>query len=573
MQSAKGLLNAFTGWVLLSLGTGQASAQLAPDGYTEVTDARLLAPEDENWLSYRRTLDGWGYSPLGQVTADNVNTLQPVWTFSTGVNGGHEAPPVVNDGVMFVTTPENLVYALDAATGELIWRYQHNLPAQYIAFHRTNRGVALYGDKVYTATLDARVVALDARSGEVVWDTPVQDNYFGYYITMAPLAIDGRIMVGTSGGELGIRGFVVALDAETGEEVWRRYTVPAPGEPRNDTWPGEAWRTGGAAVWVPGHYDPELGLSYWGTGNPGPWIGDQRPGDNLYTNSVIALDVDTGEMRAHHQYHWNGSWDWDEVSTPILMPVERDGRRFPALVHPGRNGYLWLLERSRDAIDFVAAEPYVYQNAFTAIDAVTGRPAYDPAHKPTTGTATDFCPSLWGGKDWPPAAYNPQTGLVYIPANENTCGIIEGREVTYMPGSSYTGARSQMTLRDPNGHIGEIQAWDMDAGEEVWTREFDSHNWGGILTTAGNLIFSGGTSDRFFRAHDATTGEELWRFRTNSGIIGVPSTFAVDGVQYVAVQSGWGVDAASMTSRIDLERGTRTYVPQGGVIWVFALPE
>ena len=549
------------------------SAQATIDSYSNVTDARLINPEERNWLSYRGNLEGWGFSTLDEITTDNIANLEPVWTFSTGVLGGHESPPIVNDGVMFVTTPGNLLYAIDAASGDLLWRYQHDLPQTYIAFHRTNRGVALYGDKVYMATLDARVVALDAATGEKIWDTAVQDNYFGYYITTAPLAVDGKIMVGTSGGELGIRGFVVALDSETGEEAWRTYTVPGPGEPGNETWPGDSWRTGGAAVWIPGHYDAELGLAYFGTGNPGPWIGDQRPGDNLYTNSVIALDVENGDIRAHHQYHWNGSWDWDEVSTPILMPVERAGREFNALVHPGRNGYLWTLERQANRIGFVDAEPYVYQNAFLSIDTETGRPTYDPDHTPATGEAVDFCPSLWGGKDWPPAAYNPETGLVYIPVNENHCGVIEGREVTYMPGSSYTGARTEFTLREPEGNIGEIQAWDMNAGEEVWSVEFQSHNWGGILTTSGNLIFSGGTSDRYFRAHDASNGDELWRFRTNSGIIGVPSTYSVDGKQYVAVQSGWGVDAAGMTARIDQVRGTRTFVPQGGVIWVFALPE
>ena len=271
---------------LLYLLSSAGWAQAPITAYSTVTDARLQNPEDGNWLSYRGTLDGWGYSKLDQIDSDNVAQLQPVWTFSTGVNGGHESPPIVNDGVMYVTTPGNLVYAIDAASGDPLWRYQHDLPDDLIAPHRTNRGVALFGDKVFTATLDARVVALDASTGEKIWDTSVQDNSHGYYITMAPLAVDGKIMVGSSGGERGIRGFVVALDADTGEELWRTYTVPGPGEPGNETWPGDTWRTGGAAVWVPGHYDPELGLSYWGTGNPGPWIGDQRPGDNLYSNSV-----------------------------------------------------------------------------------------------------------------------------------------------------------------------------------------------------------------------------------------------------------------------------------------------
>ncbi|MGD2046806.1 MAG: PQQ-dependent dehydrogenase, methanol/ethanol family [Gemmatimonadota bacterium] len=549
-----------------------ALARQSTQAYSPVTQDRLSNPEPENWLSYRGTQDGWGYSPLDRIDTGNVSELVPVWTLSTGVTGGHEAPPIVNDGIMYVTTPRNLVLAIDAATGDLLWRYVHSLPADLVAFHNTNRGVALWGDKVYTATLDAQVVALDARTGEVEWTTAVQDNRSGYYITLAPLAAEGRIMVGVSGGELGIRGFVVALDAETGEEVWRTYTVPAPGEFGNDTWPGDSWRTGGAAVWLPGHYDATTGLSYWGTGNPGPWIGDQRPGDNLYTNSVIAIDVGTGELRGYHQFHWNGSWDWDEVSTPILMPVRRGGRTFPALVHPARNGYLWLLERAPDRISFVDAMPYVYQNVFTSIDSETGRPSYDEAHRPATGGTVSFCPSLWGGKDWPPAAYNPDTGLVYIPANDNLCGAIEGREPVYRPGSAYTGASTQLTVREGADHIGEIQAWDMDAGRQVWTHEFDGANWGPILTTAGGLVFAGGTSDRYFRAFDARTGDVLWEARTNSGVIGVPSTFEVDGVQYVAVQSGWGVDAASMTGRIGQQLGTDGFVPQGGVIWVFALP-
>jgi alcohol dehydrogenase (cytochrome c) len=569
MRLAPRVLAAALAAVLLAPST--ALAQRTGVSYRPVTAERLLSPEPGDWLFYRGTLDGWGYSRLDQIDTENVSDLVPVWTLSTGVTGGHEAAPIVNDGVMFVTTPRNQVLAIDARTGDLLWRYAHELPEGLVAFHDTNRGVALWGDKVYTATLDARVVALDARTGAVAWSSAVEDNSRGYYMTLAPLAADGKIMVGVSGGELGIRGFVAALDADTGAEVWRTYTIPEPGQFGNDTWPGDSWRTGGAPVWITGHYDPALGLTYWGTGNPGPWIGDQRPGDNLYTNSVLALDVRTGAIRGYHQYHWNDSWDWDEVSTPILMPVRRGGRSFPALVHPGRNGYMWVLERHADRISFVDAWPYVYQDVFTSIDPRTGRPTYDEARKPTTGSVTPFCPSLWGGKDWPPAAYNPGTGLVYVPVNDNHCGTIEGVEPVYRPGSSFTGASSTMTLRPGADHIGEIQAWNIDTGERAWTREFESHNWGGVLTTAGDLVFAGGTSDRYFRAFDARTGEQLWEFRTNSGIIGVPSTFAIDGVQYVAVQSGWGVDAASMTRRIDQARGTETIVPQGGVIWVFAL--
>ena len=539
--------------------------------YTPVTDQRLRNPGPSNWLMYRRTYNGWGYSPLDQITSQNVADLTPVWSFSTGVREGHQAPPIVNEGTMFVTTPSAQVFALDAKTGDLLWRYARELPDDLQQPHPTNRGVALYDDKVYVGTVDTHVVALDATSGEVVWERAVEDYGLGYYITMAPLVADGKVMVGTSGGERGIRGFVTALDARTGHEVWKSYTIPAPDEPGNDTWSGDSWRTGGAPVWVTGTYDPELNLTYWGTGNPGPWIGDARPGDNLYTNSIIALDVDTGELRGYHQYHWNGSWDWDEVDSPLLVDIERGGRTIPALVHPGRNGYLWLLERHADRVSFVDGEPYVHQNAFTGLDPRTGRPTYDPEHTPGTGKRALFCPSLWGGKNWPPAAYNPETGLLYIPANENLCTSMEGREVEYIPGRRFTGAQTELVVRDGADHIGELQAWNLDTGEKVWSHEFESQNWGPVLTTGGGLVFLGGTNDRYFRAFDARSGELLWQIRTNSGIIGVPTSYAVDGVQYIAVQSGWGVDAQRMQAGLDRFRGATTHVPQGGVIWVFAL--
>ena len=540
-------------------------------GYTAVTDEQLRNPAPEDWLMYRGTYDSWGYSPLDQIAVDNVGELVPVWTFSTGVTSGHQAPPIVHDGVMFVTTPESQVLALDARSGNLLWRYRRQLPDDIVRGHRTNRGVGLYGDLVFVTAQDAVVVALDARTGEVVWEQAVEDYHTGYYMTMAPLVANGKVMVGVSGGERGIRGFVVALDPKDGHEVWRTYTVPGPGEPGSEGWPGETWRTGGASVWITGSFDPELNLTYWGTGNAGPWIGDQRPGDNLYANSVVALDADTGELKAHHQYHHNGSWDWDEVSAPLLIDVERGGRTIKGLVHPARNGYLWLLERALDSISFVDAEPFVYQNVFTDIDPQTGRPTYDAERKPGTGKAATFCPSLWGGKDWPPAAYSPQTGYLYIPANENFCSELEGYEQEYTPGQSYIGASMRHFPVPDADHLGELQAWNLSTGEEVWTQEFESHNWGPILTTGGGLVFSGGTNDRAFRAFDAATGEVLWQQRTNSGVTGVPSSYALDGVQYIAVQSGYGVDAQSMQGAINISRGENTQVPEGGVIWVFAL--
>ena len=540
--------------------------------YTSVTDARLRNPEPENWLMYRGTYNSWGYSPLDQITTDNVANLTPVWSFSTGVTSGHQSPPMVNNGVMFITTPEDQVIALDARTGESLWLYRHPIAEDIRQSHRTNRGVGLYGDKVFFTTHDASVVALDALSGEVAWTTSLADPYSGYYMTMAPLVANGKVMAGVSGGERGIRGFVSALEPETGQEVWKTYTVPGPGEPGNDTWPGDTWERGGASIWITGSFDPELNLTYWGTGNPGPWMGDQRPGDNLYTNSVVAFDADTGELKGYHQYHWNGSWDWDEVSAPLLIDVPRAGRTVKSLVHPARNGYLWLLERTANAINFVHAEPYIDQNVFTSIDPETGRPVYDNERKPGTGKPATFCPSLWGGKDWPPAAYNPETELLYIPANENLCATIVGVEVEYRPGAGYTGASSQVFVTEGADHIGELQAWNLSSGEQVWTHEFaTSQNWGPILTTGGGLVFAGGTNDRYFRAFDGETGEVLWEQRTNSGVTGVPSSYAIDGVQYIAVQSGWGVDAQGMQRAVNAFFGEEKMIPQGGVLWVFAL--
>ena len=556
--------------MLLAALTAEAQT---PRAYSPVTDARLTSPEPGNWLMYRRTYDSWGYSPLERINARNVGTLVPVWTASTGTNEGHQSPPIVNDGVMFITTPFNQVFAFDAKTGDLKWRYRRQMPADIRMGHPTNRGVALYGDKVFMATSDAKVVALDAKTGAVVWEKAVEDYNGGYYMTMAPLAARGKIMVGVSGGERGIRGFVAALDAETGNQVWKTYTIPGPGEPGNDTWPpGDSWKTGGAPVWVTGSYDPKLGLTYWGTGNPGPWTGDTRPGDNLYTSSVIALEVDTGKLRAHHQYHWNDSWDWDEVSPPLLVDLPRNGKMVPGLVHPGRDGYLWMLERSATAISFISGKPYVKQNVFTRLDPVTGRPEYDMSHKPAIGKSAKYCPSLWGGKDWPPAAYSPKTGYLYIPANENLCQELEGEEIEYRRGQQYTGAQNRdFTVAEGADHIGELQAWNLRTGERAWMHPYESPNWGPVLATGGGLVFTGGTTDRYFHAFDAATGKLLWQYRTNSGITGVPTSFEVDGVQYIAVQSGWGVDAQGMLGRIDHARNTETIVPQGGVVWVFAL--
>ena len=479
------------------LGFAPAPVSAQPQDYAPVTAQRLLQPEPENWLMYRGTYNSWGYSPLDQITPANVGKLVPVWTFSTGVREGHQAPPIVNNGVMFVTSPENQVFAFNAKTGDLLWRYERELPEDLFQLHPTNRGVALYGDKVYFGTVDTCVVALDAKTGAVVWEEELEDYLAGYYMTLAPLAVNGKIIVGMSGGEFGIRGFIQALDAETGKSIWKTHTIPGPGEPGHESWQGESWKTGGVSIWVTGSYDPDLNLTFWGTGNAGPFMGEARLGNNLYSTSVIALDADSGELKAHHQYHWNGSWDWDEVSAPLLIDVKKGDRTFKGLVHPARNGYLWTLERSADQINFVEARPFVRQNVFKSIDPETGRPEYDTAKIPGIGRRAEYCPSSWGGKDWPPAAYNPKTGLLYVPANENLCGALTGRKETYRPGQLYMGVAfpddfELLPHPDAKNHIGELQAWDLNAGKKVWTSTFKSHNWGPVLTTGGGLVFMGG---------------------------------------------------------------------------------
>jgi alcohol dehydrogenase (cytochrome c) len=579
----------FSGAALLALGLSGASAQqtIAPASatptapmpevlarYTPVTAERLKNPEDGNWLLFRRTYDGWGYSPLSQITPANVGNLQLVWSFATGQVEGHQAPPIVNNGVMFVATPGNQVLAIEAKTGELLWRYKRAVPEDMTNLHPTSRGVGLLGDKLYFASADAQLVAIDAKTGKELWVSKVADYRQGYYMSLMPLVADGKVMLGTSGGELGVRGFVAAYDADTGKELWRTYTVPSPGQPGSETWPqGEQWKTGGGSIWVPGTYDAETNLAFWGTGNGGPWMGDQRPGDNLYTSSVVALDGKTGAIKGHFQYHQNDSWDWDEVSPPILVPYKFEGRDVKGLVDVARDGFLWRLERTDGKINFVAGQPFVAHNVFKGVEPKTGRPIVDLDHKPGTDKTATFCPSLWGGKDWPPVAYSPKTKLLYIPANENLCTELRGEKVKYVAGERYTGVATNVMLMVAGAdHVGELQAWDLDAGKKVWTTKLPSQNWGPVLATGGDVLFSGGTNDRMFRAFDAKTGAILWQYPTLSGVNGVPVSFAIDGKQYIAVQSGWGVDAQRMQDRLNLLfPGKYLPVPQGGAVYVFAL--
>ena len=584
--SAVAVVAALALFAFVQINTAQAPIPAPPANapvptalanYQAVTTQRLLKPEDGNWLMIRRTYDGWGYSPLDQITPQNVTRLKAVWSFATGETRAHEGAPVINNGVMFVTTPMNQVIAIDAKSGNLLWRYRRPRPQGANVPHEVNRGVALYGNNVYWLAGEAVLVALNAKTGRIVWETPVADNKAGYYTTLAPLVANGRILVGASGGEYGIRGFVAAFDAETSKEAWRTFTIPAPGEPGSDTWPkGDQWKTGGAPVWVTGNYDPETNLAFFGTGNGGPTIGDNRPGDNLYTASTIAFDVATGAIKGYHQYHPNDSWDYDEVSPPILVDYRRNGRTIKGLIDVARDGYLWFLERSSGPIKFVEGKPYVYNNVIRGLDPVTGRPDIDPAHKPGTNAPVEFCPGVHGGKTWPPIAYSPKTRMIYIPANNNICGHNGGAEnVTYTAGKAFVGIKGGFPPAFAPGadHFGEVQAWNVDTGQRVWTHNYvKSANWGSMMATGGGLVFTGGTADRKFHAFDASSGKLLWEFPVSSGIEAPPASFAIDGKQYIAVVSGWGQDAGGEQGMLNRAfPGDYPEIPQGGSVWVFAL--
>ena len=544
----------------IGLGARQFPQVAAPmpgvlRNYASVTADRLKNPEDGNWLMIRRTYNGWGYSPLDQITPANVRRLRPIWGFSTGESRSHESAPIVNGGVMFVTSPRGQVIAIDARSGNVLWRYRRPSPQGTLVPHDTNRGVALFGDKVFYAAGEAALVALDAKTGKEVWATKVADNRADnnavHYITLAPLVADGKILVGTSGADFGIRGFVAAYDPDTGRELWRTHTIPAPGEPGSDTWPnGDHWKKGGASIWVTGNYDPETNLTFWGTGNGSPGIGDQRPGDNLYTSSTLALDATTGAIKGYFQYHPNDSWDWDEVSPPILVDYQRNGRTIKGLIDVARNGYLWFLERSAGPIRFVEGKPYVYQDVFRGLDPLTGRPDVDPAHKPGTGKEAGFCPDAHGGKTWPPAAFSPKTRMIYVPANNNLCmsmvGVsLHGRSRAH-PGrhpirALFYGAGRRPLRRGAGLERGHRPACVDARVRPVVELGLDAgHSWRPCLY---------GRHERSevprVRRVD---GQLLWEFPTNSGILAPPLSFTLDGKQYVAVCRDGGATRAACNS-------------------------
>lgn len=586
--------------------TTQPAAPILVPNYSEVTDARLLNPEPQNWLIYKGGYSQQAYSPLDQITPENVSNLVPVWSYSTGVTGAHEGAPVVNDGIMFATGAYSTLFVMDAATGQVLWSYARDLPSDVypvICCGLDNRGVALYGNNVYMTTLDAHLLAFDVATGKMVWDTTVADYTKGYAMTMAPLAVNGKILVGIAGGEYGVRGFVQAFDAATGDSVWQTFTTAAPDQPGGDTWAGDTYAQGAAAPWVTGSYDPETNLTYWGTSNGGPWMGQVRPGDNLYVASVVAMDADTGQIKAFYQYSPNETWDYDETSDQTLVNVTVDGKEVKGLIHAGRNGQFYLLDRQNTLPSIVVDGQVVSPTAPAAADATVGSTApdrlgfiygqtymkakpqvitgFDPEgrpiipedHRPGINKTAMVCPNTTGGDNWTGLSFSPDTGYAYIPTQES-CKTITGVQVVYQPGQRFVGAKNQLLLPEGVDNYGALQAIDVATGDVAWRTEQKLPVVSPPLATHGGLVFIGDAASREFRAYNAKTGEELWHFTTNSSVVGVPTSFEVDGVQYVAVESSGGNTMTNVLGQM-AELAQVPYSPpaQGGVIWVFALKD
>jgi alcohol dehydrogenase (cytochrome c) len=547
-----------------------ATSAFAADNYPLVTDARLKnAAQDDGWLMYRRDYGSSGYAPFDLVNTGNVANLKPAWDYKTGFDMGHESPPIVNGDYLFVTTPKNQLIAFQASTGKQLWKYEHDLSntgLKTICCDVVNRGVALYEDKVYMATLDNRVVALDAKTGKVLWNKELNAPDLGYAMTLAPMILKGMVIVGVSGGEYGARGFIEALDAKTGKQAWKQYTVPAPNEPGGDTWPEGAYKTGGGAAWLTGSYDAETDTLFWGVGNPGPWLATLRPGDNLYTDSVIAMDPKSGKIKWHYQYTPNDSWDYDGTNETVLTDIDYQGTKHKALVSASRNGWFYAIDRTNGKL--IYAEKFAHATSVSGFK--DGKPQTDPAMRPGVDKEVFTCPSFLGGKNWWPISVDPQTHMAYVPTL-HTCMTMKGGTVSYKAGLPFLGETFKVVADPENKDTwGSVQALDVNTGKQVW-RFPSALPWnGGMLSTAGGLVFSG-SADGFLYAFDAKTGKVLWKSpQMSSGVLGVPSTWKIGGKQYVAVYAGWGGGVPIWGG--DMAKDPRVKnIPLGGHLYVFTL--
>ncbi len=503
--------------------------------YQQLVDA---AQDPGSWLTYSGQYNGQRFSRLDQINDRNVGELKVKWARQFGSFEKFETSPLVVDGVMFGTMPRNEAFALDPKTGARYWTYRHPLPDTLtVCCGQVNRGFGMLGDTLYMGTLDARLVALDAKSGRVRWNVKVVDNpETGYAITAAPLVVKDMVITGITGGEYGIRGFLDAYDAKTGQRRWRTYTIPGPGEPGNDTWEGDSWKTGGSPTWMTGTFDPKLNLIYWGTGNPGPdWNGDVRRGDNLYSDCVLALDVDTGELKWHFQFTPHDVHDWDATQVPILVDAPIDGKPRKLLVTGNRNAFYYVLDRETG--EFLRAKAYAKQTWAEYIDE-SGRPKRVPGKLPTK-EGNFVSPDVLGGVNWYPPAYSPLTRLFYITSFDGG-GEYFMSEPEYIPGQQFVGGFGTFTgsRSHPDAEVtSAIRALDVVTGERKWEYRVQPRCSTGLLSTAGNLVF-GGTPGGYFFALNATTGEELWKMTVGGSVAAAPVTYLVDGEQYVTIAAG-----------------------------------
>lgn len=562
--------------------------------------------EKGEWPMPAHDLASTRYSPLDEITPANAGKLKVAFTFSTGVDRGQEAAPIVVDATMYIVSPyPNIVYALDltreGAPVKWSFRPQPDAAAQGVACcDVVNRGAVVAGGKLFFNTLDGQTIALDVATGKQAWRTKLGDINRGETMTMAPLVVKDKVLVGNSGGEFGVRGWLTALDTATGKVVWRAYSTG----PDKDvligpsfkpfyasdkgkdlgmtTWPPEAWKTGGGSVWGWISYDPESNLVFYGTANPGPWNAEQRPGDNKWTAGIFARDVDTGEARWFYQFSPHDLYDYDAINENVLVDLPIDGTTRKVIVRPERNGYVYVIDRASGEV--LSADPFSPVNSTLGIDLETGRPRYNPDKQPRMGKVVrDICPTAPGAKDWNPSAWSPDTGLLYIP-HANLCMDWESMQANYIAGTPYVGAEVRM-YAGPGGHRGVLTAWDPVRRRIAWEIKEDLPVWSGTVATRGGVVFYG-TMDGWFKAVDAKDGKPLWKFKTGSGIIGQPVSYrGPDGHQYVAVLSGVGGWAGAIVAgNLDPRDGTaakgmvnattdlKQKTQPGGTLYVFALP-
>lgn len=540
-------------------------------------DLTKLSGQDGQWPMYGRDYANTHYSPLKQIGRGNVKNLKLAYTLQLGALRSNESTPIVVGDTLYVSSSwgPKTVFALDAATGAIRWRYEPDLPGdtmQYGCCDVVNRGVS-YGDgRIYVGRLDGHLVALDAKTGEELWDTKVVDYKQGAVITSPPLVVKGMVVTGFGGGEYGVRGALSAYDAKTGKQLWNTYTTAGEGEPGNDSWKGDSWKNGGGAAWLIGSYDARTNTIFYGTSNPSPWNNALRGPDssdygqftNLYTSSTVAFDADTGKIKWWLQGTPYDAWDFDGVNEAVLTDLKIDGASRPVMMKADRNGFFYVADR--DSGKLISAKPFVPTNWATGIDLATARPIEVPAKRPRTGQpASDICPNLLGGKNWQPMAFHPGTQLVYIPAN-NVCMDMAATEVQYKKGTMYLG-KEFPAKPGPGDYLGELVAWDPVNQRKAWGLKEATPFNGGALATGGGLVFAGNNGG-LFRALDAKTGEVLWRMNLGSGIGAGPMTFTAGGKQYVAVVVG---RTASIPAFLGDLGKTMLSTPEGGALFVFSL--